>query len=357
MKKAISVCVILLIVVSTLSTVQALADVSKMQLEVVEHTGEWETVTPMYLNATDLDDPVYARINATNINMTEPLEYLQFLHWIFNFSQYSEPELSDVLSEVIYQLDINFTNGIEVRVKYVWQLVWDIAGTMYIGYLDVWYDGVSLVDKNYYSWATTHRFEFYMWRSKSNQIIFQWNLGSEQDRAMSEPNNNWNVGNFSYVFATVDTIEMTFTCVFEDFGYLCGTNEGIADPVTNENWGMFEPLRQVLLFVLKLFFAATRAILPDELEAVFEHYIEKLGNYIDPVLEIMIWMGENWLDLLIIIHLFLLVQGVEKATKGELADVIMPFWNLWSGILGIAFKILNFVFSVIKAVISAIPFI
>jgi len=338
----------------TVGSVQATGKIS-MTIEVVESSGTWTELTPFYLKTTDYENPVYAECNATNIDNEEPLDFLQYLHWILNYTALSEPELGENM-DVEFLLELNFTGGTYVNVSYNWKLDWDIAGTLYTGDLDMYVNSTHLVDKEVYSFDSSYHPEFYLWRSKSNQIYFQYKVGNTVDRKISAVNKAWSLNNFTYYFRTVTGSEFAFAVLFEDFGYQCGANEGISDPVSNENWGIFEPIRQILLFILNLFMGLIDLILPERIEKVFHNFLDNLSTYIDPFLDIIVWLGANWLNLLVLIHVFLIIRGIDRATKGDIVGFLMPLLNFYGTIFNITMKIINFVVSIIKAVIEALPF-
>ena len=190
MKKAVRICLIFWIIGTTISTITAVAETS-MTLEVVDSSGTWDDLTPMYLKTSDNVNTVYAAINATNINAETPLEYLQYLHWIFDYINYSDPaEFST--DEVDFCLELEFNSSIYVNVSYFWEIEDDGLETTYAGYLDVFIDDTHLVDVADYGVGDTHKLEFHLWRSKSNQIIVQWKIGDAgaTDRAIGAVNTN-----------------------------------------------------------------------------------------------------------------------------------------------------------------------
>lgn len=330
-----------------------------LELAVVETAGDWDTTTPMFLNATDTVDEVYCEINATNINADNELIGMQYLYYIFDYVDYDEPTVGNPLIGYIHEVEINFTSISTIfKLRYNWQLTYDLGVTTYTGTLQAWLNSTMILTDIQYSYEKTHQLEMRFWRSKSSQFILYYKLGEEstvEDFITSDVLLDWNIGNFTYYFETSN--EGAFVVVYEDFGYQCGSNEGISDPIEDESWGFFEPIRQIGLFIINLFLDLVKIVLPDDLEDVFDHYIDKLGSYIDPVLEIMFWMGDNWLEMLILINMFLLLKGVDAASEGDLANVIMPFWNFYSSLIGFVVSILGFIVNVIKTLIEAIPFI
>ena len=342
-----------LFLVLSVGSVSAFGEIN-LKLEVTETTGNWNVTTPMFLNTTDDTNPVSAYINATNISPQEPLEYLQYLHWIFYYHDYTDPsELGN--KKIHFYQEINFTSGMMFTCSYMWLLHKDVTVT-YTGTLKCYFNNKLLLSETEYGYDDTYKLEIHLWRAKSDQLLVQWKLGNNQDRGIGDINPNWNVNNFSYSFYTVQAIPMDFCVTFEDFGYHCGTNEGISDPVSNENWGIFEPIRQILLFILNLFMGLIDLILPERIEKVFHNFLDNLSTYIDPFLDIIVWLGANWLDLLVLIHVFLIIRGIERAAKGDIVGFLMPLLNFYGTIFNITMKIINFVVSIIKAVIEALPF-
>jgi len=330
---------------------------SSMTLEVVDSSGTWDTLTPMYLKTSDSEDVYYAEVNATNINATEPLEYLQYIHWIFDYINYSDPaEFST--DEFDFLLEMEFGDATYCNVSYNWEIEDDGLETTYAGYLDVYINDTHLVDKADYGVSETHKIEFHLWRSKSNQIVVQWLFGEagDSDRAVGAIIGNWGIENFTYTFQTISGREAYFEVMWKELSYQCGSNEGISDPVTNENWGIFEPIRQILLFILDLFIGLIDLILPEKIEKVFHHYLDRLDDYIDPFLDVILWLGSNWLEILLLIHVFLIIRGVERASKGDLLGLILPLWEFYGKIFNITMRIVGFIVNIIKAMLEAIPF-
>ena len=330
---------------------------STLNLEVTESGGEWETLTPMFLNCSETENTAYALINATNIDENNTLSYLQYFRWIFNYLEFEDPP-DFYTNEVDFLLIMEFEDSTTIKIAYDWEIEDDGLEQTYAGYITIFVNESQLVNVSDYGISDTRKLEIHLWRSKSNQVIIQWKFGEagSQDRALGAILTNWNVKTFNYTFSTIVEREMSFTVVFEDLSYQCGSNEGISDPVTNENWGIFEPIRQILLFILKLFIGLIDLILPEKIEGVFHHFLERLNDYIDPFLDVILWLGTNWLEILLLIHVFLIIRGVERASKGDLLGLILPLWEFYTKLFNMVMRIVGFIVNIIKAMLEAIPF-
>jgi len=338
---------------------RGLFKVTSLNLEVVDTSGNWVVVSPMFFNTTDSTNTVYAKINATNIGngtIEEPLGYLQYYKFDFEVLENSIPDFGEY-GELRHYLWIELGNTL-VNMSWIWIIFEDVA-TVYSADMDVYVNDTHLIDKYHTSKDHTDSLELHFWRSKSNQLIIQYvpGTGNALRFTYGDIISNWDVWNFTYSCETITDREMSFTLVYNDLSYQCGSNEGISDPVSNESWGIFEPIRQILLFILNLFIGLIDLILPEKIENVFHHFLDRLDDYINPFLDIFLWLGSNWLEILLLIHVFLIIRGVERASKGDILGLILPLFEFYTMIFNMVMRIVGFIVNIIKAMIEAIPFI
>ena len=330
----------------------------RMNLEVVETSGDWEKTTPMYFETEDSDNPVYAEVNATNINGVEDELYaLQYLKYIVDFIDYEEPTVSKTRVEYVHYTIINFTESDnQIRIGFGWWLDWTLGVVTFQGTLSAFFNNQIVFSDDVYD-SDAHQYEIQLWRTKSNQLRMYYNIGeidTNDGFKTLDVLSDWNVGNFTYYFETND-YPGYFTADYEDLSYLSGVNEGIQDPIENSDWGFFEPIRQIFLGILNLFMGLIRVILPDGIENMLDDFLDALGDFVEPITEIILFIAANFLSLIIAMNLLLLLNGMEQAEKGNIADVMTPFFSFYGFIINVSFAVIRFIVSVIQTIVSIIP--
>lgn len=333
-----------------------LADERKLEIEVVDTTGSWITTTPMFMETASSGSYKQVVVNATNINSTDVLNDFQYLKFIFDYIEYEEPTVSK--TDIVYKFDLemNFTDiDTKIKISYNWELEWDTGVVIYEGWLFIFIDDVLAVSINESGYDDTHELEIHIWRTKSNQIAVYYELNDEHDLKLYNPLSNWDIGNFTYWFEDEAGYTGTFTVRFNDLSIQSGTNEGIQDPIENTDWGFFDPIRQILLFILNVFIGVVRVVLPDSIEDFFDEMIDAIGDVAEPLTELTIFIFDNYLDLIILGNLALLLAGIQKAEEGDIGGALMPFFTFYGFFFSIAFKVIGFIVSVINAIVSALP--
>jgi len=243
--------VILLLVMSGLGAGMVEGDERKLELDVIDTSGSWVSATPMYLKTASSGSYKKAVINATNIDETDVLNDLQYTKFIFDYIEYEEPTVSKTFIKYKFDLAMNFTDiSTTVRVIYDWELEYDTGVTVYDGWFFVVVNGSTIFQVNESGYDDTHRLEVHIWRTKSDQLAIYYKLNDEDDLKLLNPLSSWDVGNFTYWFEDEVGYTGTFTVRFDDLSVQSGTDEGIQDPIENTDWGIFEPIRQILLFIL-----------------------------------------------------------------------------------------------------------
>lgn len=336
---------------------KAFAGETQFNLEITETTGDWEIVSPMFYKTFDDENLVTAKAEAININASNQLDYLQYFSYKWALSNNSIPDFGDH-SWLTIRYDFEFNDDVPLAIIWLWTVEEDIT-TLYTGNLLVYINYTLWIDHEYYGETATKGFECHFWRTKSNQIKLWWKYGEGNWKKYTYGSviiSDWSISEFSMEVFTTLYHELSFTLEYDDFSYQCGSNEGIKDPISDETWGIFEPIRQILLFVMRLFIGLIKLVLPSELEDAFDDFLEDLGNFVSPIADIFIWIGENFIDVIIAVHMVLLLMGIKNAQEGEIKEVIMPFWQFYAIIGGIGFHVINFVVSIVKALIELLPF-
>jgi len=339
------------------SAQNSFAGETQFRLEVTNTIGDWEVVSPMYYNTTDDQSRVYAKVNATNINASNPLDHLQYFNYKWTILEHSIPSFGSH-SYLTQAYTMWLDDNIPFATVWTWDIYEDVA-TAYSATFEVYINNTLWIDETHTSEAHTDSLEFHMWRTKSNQIVIWYKPGTRAYLKFTYGNiifPNWSISEFYYETYTTTNFEMSFTMEYDDFSYQCGSNEGIKDPIVDENWGVFEPIRQVLLFILRIFIGLIKIILPSEMEDAFDDLLEDLGNFVTPVLGVFVWVGDNFLTIIVVVNCLLLLNGMTQAVEGEVKDVITPFITFYSTIGNISFKVINFIISIIRTLLEAIPF-
>jgi len=358
MSKKQVVLLIMLIIFSS-NTIEIYGYENRLKLEIVNEIGDWDEITPMYVKTTNATDHKLAQTNATNINSTNYLYALQYFKYKIDFIEYELPTVSKTNIIYIHYLMMNFTSDNTVlRVSYRWDLEYDTGVVIYVGYLKIFVNSTIVFNESYTTYEKTHQFEIQIWRTKSDQLGVYFKVGeesTEDEMEILDPLLHWNLGNLTYWFSDEAPYTGYFTARFEDLSIQSGVDDGIADPIENPDWGFFEPLRQVLMFIVNIFVGLMRVILPDSIENFFDGIFDSISDFSGPIIEIIVWIGENFLEVIIAVNMFLLINGIEKAMKGELSEVITPFLTFYGFLFGVSFKVIGFVVSIIKIIVEAIP--
>lgn len=336
----------------------------RLEFEVVDESGDWTINTPMLFKTEDSDNQVKSTVNATNINATNTLYAFQYFKVIFDYVEFESPDVSRVHRTYNADFHINFTDAnFMIDIYYQWDLHYDTGVVLYSGTLNVNYEDSEGDGEIFYKEVSTyeksHQLEIQIWRTKTDQLGFYYKLGqesTESDMDIFNVISDWDLGNFTY-YISDDGYPMSgaFTLKFEDFSLQSGSDEGIQDPIENEDWGFFEPIRQILISIVNIFVGLIRVILPSSLEDLFDALVDALGEFAEPFSEFAIFIFENFLDLLILGNLMLLVGGFNNLREGNISGILQPFWSFWGFIFNIVISVVNFIIAVIKAFIEALP--
>ena len=354
--------VVLIIVLMLLrSPYMAVGDERRLDLDVVYSEGDWDEVTPMYVETTDPDDYKFVQINATNINDTNQLTNFQYIKYIIDYVNFEPPTVDKQQIDYYFYNIINFTDdNTVVRFTYWWSLEWDTGVVLYEGLLRIFVNSSIVFNENFVTYGKSHQLEIQMWRTKSDQIGVYYKAGeesTEENLVILSQIEHWSIGNFTYWFSDDETNTGYFSVRFEDLSIHSGADEGIQDPIENTDWGFFEPIRQIGLFILNIFVGLTKLILPASVENLFEDLGDSLDDFVVPLTEMVLFIFTNFLPLLILVNLALLMNGVTQAEKGNIAGILIPFFTFYGFMFNIAFTVINFIVAVIKALIEALPFI
>ena len=353
--------VLILVIVLLRSPYVVKSDERRLVFNVVDVEGDWDETTPMYVETTDPDDYKFVQINATNINDTNQLTNFQYMKYIVDFIDYELPTVSKPDIGYVFYNIVNFTDdNTVIRVSYGWNLEWDTGVVLYESNLRFFVNSTLVFNEYFATYGKSHQLEIQMWRTKSDQVGVYYRAGeesTEENLIILSQIEHWGIGNFTYWFNDDEVNTGYFSARFEDLSIQSGSDEGIQDPIENTDWGFFEPIRQIGLFILNLFVGLTKLILPSSVENLFEDLGDSLDDFVVPLTEMVVFVFSNFLELIILVNLALLMNGVTRAEKGDIAGILMPFFTFYGFMFSLAFTVINFIIAVIKALIEALPFI
>ena len=360
MKRKIGVAlIIVLVLLGNTNIVQG--DERRLAFKVVATVGDWDEVTPMYVETTDPDDYKFVQINATNINDTNQLINFQYMKYIIDFVDYELPTVSKPDIGYVFYNIINFTDDdIVIRVSYGWNLEWDTGVVLYESNLRFFVNSTLVFNEYFATYGKSHQLEIQMWRTKSDQVGVYYKAGeesTEENLVILSQIEHWGIGNFTYWFNDDEVNTGTFSARFEDLSIQSGSDEGIQDPIENTDWGFFEPIRQILITIIYFWYNVIKLVLPSSIEDLFEDLGDSLSDFVGPLTEMVVFIFDNFLELLILVNMGLLMNGVARAEKGDIAGILIPFFTFYGFMFSIAFTVINFIVAVIKALIEALPFI